>query len=149
MAAEREITFVDSENNTVTEFEAPPRTGAVARREEAVLVRRFESWLRSDGPRGGTHPIPIPGESGTLVTDSYCRTTNTLKEAKSGDDRSTIRLGVGQLLDYLRLVPGVRGSLLVPSKPSSDLMTFIDSCGLGPTYLDGTEWTVAPSSRSI
>jgi hypothetical protein len=144
----RKVTFVDSENNTVTEYETAPRTGAVARRQEALLVQRFEAWLLSEGKMVERIRIPIPGESGTLVTDTYCTTTKTLYEAKSGVDRSTIRLGVGQLLDYLRLVPGVTGCLLLPSKPSPDLAAFIDSCGLGLTYLDGTDWVVASSSRS-
>jgi hypothetical protein len=46
---ERKITYIDSENNTVTEFETPPRAGEMARREEALLVRQFESWLRTTG----------------------------------------------------------------------------------------------------
>lgn len=48
-AGDREISFVDSENNTVTENETAPRTGAVARRQEALLVQRFETWLHSQG----------------------------------------------------------------------------------------------------
>jgi hypothetical protein len=142
-STERGIAFVDSENNTVIEYETPPRTGAVARRQEALLVNRFEEWLRSAGHEVERIRIPIPDESGTLVTDSFCRTTNTLYEAKSGTDRSTVRLGVGQLLDYLRFVPGARGCLLLPARPTQDVTAFINSCGLGLTYLDGEEWKMS------
>lgn len=98
------------------------------------------------GPRDKRIRVPIPGESGTLVTDTDCITTKTLYEAKSGVDRSTIRLGVGQILDYLRLVSGVKGFLLLPSQPSSDLTAFIGSCGIGLTYLDGDEWVSVPGT---
>jgi hypothetical protein len=97
-------------------------------------------WKSSD-PRG-----PRPHHPSTRPRRAALTPHSTRKSPKSGVDRSTIRLGVGQLLDYLRLVPGIKGSLLLPSKPSSDLMTFIDTCGLGLTYLDGTEWTAVPSS---
>jgi hypothetical protein len=144
--AERQVTYVDSENNRVIEYETPPRTGAVAYRKEALLVRRFEEWLRLSGHELRRIRIPIPGESGTLVTDTYCSSTKTLYEAKSAVDRSTIRLGVGQLLDYVRLTPGVQGHLLLPSQPSDDLRSFIDTCGLGLTYPDGDTWISSPGS---
>ncbi|MGW1344259.1 hypothetical protein ACWCOV_24690 [Kribbella sp. NPDC002412] len=139
-SAERGIIFVDSENNTVVEYETAPRTGAVARRQEALLVNRFEESLREAGHEVERIRIPIPGESGTLVTDSYCRNTNVLYEAKSGADRSTVRLGVGQLLDYLRFIPGAKGCLLLPTRPSENVIAFIRSCGLGLTYPAGDSW---------
>ncbi len=38
------------------------------------------------------------------MTDTYDAATGTLYEAKAKSDRATIRLAVGQLLDYLALL---------------------------------------------
>ena len=81
------------------------------------------------------------GESDSLVTDTYDVTGGVLYEAKSKADRATIRLGIGQLLDYLRFVDDVKGSLLLPLEPSYDLRSLIFACGLSVTYPKDGSWT--------
>lgn len=136
------IELVASERNVVTEYEMVPRTGSIAMREEAALVRDFEAWLRSQRHEVMRVRIRIPGESHTLVTDAFDVTAGTLYEAKSGTDRATVRLGIGQLLDYLRFVPGATGALLLPSEPSDDLKSLIKACGIGVVYKDLGRWIV-------
>lgn len=135
-----DATFVDSEKNAVTEYETTPSTGTVARRTEGALVLRFETHLRSQGHVVGRVRIRVPDETHSLVTDPYDTTTGILYEAKSSSDRATVRLAVGQLLDYLRFVPDARGALLLPARPSQDLVEFIHSCGFDLTYANGEQW---------
>jgi hypothetical protein len=75
-----------------------------------------------------------------MYTDLHDVTTNRLYEAKSAVDRATIRLAVGQLLDYLRFLSDTAGFLLLPSEPSEDLAEFIHECGLGLVYENGNDW---------
>ena len=74
------------------------------------------------------------------MTDTYDVDSNILYEAKSSCDRATIRLAVGQLLDYLRFLPEARGVVLLPDEPGYDLQALLASCGLGLTYPAGSEW---------
>lgn len=135
-----DIELVASEQNLVMEYETVPRSGSTATREEARLVSNFEAWLRSQGHEVMRVRIKIPGERHTLVTDPFDVTAGILYEAKSGIDRATVRLGIGQLLDYLRFVPGATGCLLLPSEPSDDIKSLIKSCRLGVTYKGLGSW---------
>lgn len=139
-----DLELVPSERNMVMEYETFPRTGAKAKREEAKLVRQFETWLRAQGHEVKRVRIMVPGERHTLVTDPFDVTTNTLYEAKSAGDRATVRLGIGQILDYLRFMPQARGTLLLPTEPSRDLQALIKSCGLGLVYRQLGSWIENP-----
>lgn len=135
-----DVELVDPEDNRVEEYEIAPRAGTVARRDEGRLVRQFEAHLRSHGHELQRARISITGERGSLVSDTFDVTDQTLYEAKSGVDRATVRLGVGQLMDYLRFMPGVTGALLLPAEPSADLKALIRSCGFGVTYRRLGSW---------
>lgn len=139
-----EVLLVGSENNTSVEYEMQPKTGTIARRDEALLVVHFESWLRGTKHEVQRVRIRIPGERHELVTDTYDSTERILYEAKSGVDRATVRLGIGQVLDYLRFLPNVRGRLLLPSEPTSDLKHLIKSCELGLAYRRLGSWVIEP-----
>jgi len=133
------VELVPPEASNVVEYRTTPAAGDSARRLESVLVKEFEQWLVMQGhdvQRAQIRPI---GEAAPLVTDTYDVTSDVLYEAKSKSDRATIRLGVGQLLDYLRFLPA-KGSLLLPSNPSDDLRSFIFSCGLSVTFPQDSSW---------
>lgn len=134
------VELVDSERNSVTEFERAPASGMTALRAEARLVERFEDYLRHEGHSVGRLRVVVPGDWNTLVTDTYDVTDGLLYEAKSATDRATIRLAVGQLLDYLRFVPNARGRLLLPGRPKPDLIAFIHSVGFGLVFADDVNW---------
>lgn len=142
--AEAQIQLVASENNTASEYEIQPKTGTIARRDEGRLVAQFEGWLRGRKHDVKRVRIRIPGERHELITDTYDSTDSILYEAKSGADRATIRLGIGQILDYLRFLPEARGRLLLPQEPAPDLKLLIKSCGLGLAYPDLGSWIIEP-----
>jgi 5-methylcytosine-specific restriction protein A len=91
--------------------------------------------------------IPVPGEKTRLITDTYDVTSRELFEAKPDSDRGTIRLAIGQILDYLRFLSDVKGAILLPDKPSDDLIDLIHSVGLSLVVGDGDQWrSFSPSS---
>ncbi len=140
------VEFVDGERNVVTEYETAPKTGSVARRREGEMVARFEDHLRAAGHVVKRVRIRAPGESQTLVTDTYDVTTGTLYEAKSSVTRPTVRLAVGQLLDYKRFVPSTtKLALLLPALVSPDLYAYVGSCEMRITYQDEDGWAVQSS----
>lgn len=136
------VELVASEINLVLEYETVPRAGRIASRDEARLVLDFESWLRNQGHELQRARITIPGQRHSLVTDTHDVTTQILYEAKSGTDRATVRLGIGQLMDYLRFLPEARGALLLPEEPEADLKSLIASCGFGLVYRSLGQWVV-------
>lgn len=137
-----EVTVVPSEQSNVVEFELSPSTGTVARRDEAKLVGLFENWLRQQAHDPQRLRIKVPGERHELVTDTYDTTTRVLYEAKSRSDRATVRLAIGQLLDYLRFAPDASGSILLPDEPTPDVKRLIQSVGFGLVYRRLGSWVV-------
>jgi hypothetical protein len=96
-----------------------------ARRREAELRTRYCAYLESRGHEVKSHKITPPGERRPLRTDLFDVTTNVLVEAKSNVTRESIRMAVGQLLDYSRFItPRPQLAVLVPDKPRADLLDF-------------------------
>lgn len=142
------IEIVGLEQNLVAEFEQAPLVGTVvARRREASLVDDYSAHLRGLGHDLGRHRIPISG-GGQLATDLFDRSDNVLYEAKSGVDRSTIRLGLGQMLDYRRLLDAedLRYRLLLPSRPLDELVELLACYDVGVTWPDDDLWRDEPPS---
>lgn len=137
------IEVVPLEQNVALEFESTPVAGTVvARRREASLVDDFADYLRSLGRTLGRHRIPTAQGGSHLATDLFDKTERILYEAKSSIDRSTIRLGLGQILDYrLLLHPEELGyRLLLPSRPPSELVELLAHYEIGVTWRDGDGW---------
>ncbi|KQP66900.1 hypothetical protein [Nocardioides sp. Leaf285] len=137
---EADVTLVDAERNEVLEFEVAPTTGKLAKRDEAKLVNQFETWLANRSHVTKRLRIKIPGERHELITDTYDTTAGVLYEAKAKSDRATVRLAIGQLLDYLRFVDGLAGSILLPNEPSPDVKRLIWSVGFTVTYRQLGTW---------
>lgn len=97
-----------------------------ALRREAELVKRFVAWLEGQGHRVVRHKVPLPG-GGYLFTDVFDATDEVLVEAKASAARASIRLGIGQVLDYSRFVQHKRKALLVPVVPAEDLLALLRS----------------------
>jgi hypothetical protein len=142
-----QIDLVPPEACDVLEYERSPAGGEKARRLESELVKRYEAWLEGRGHEVRRAQIRVTEEARPLVTDTYDVTDRVLYEAKSSDDRATIRLGIGQLYDYLRHFENVQGSLLLPSDPSYDLRKLIFHCGFWVTYPEGDSWKTETTNR--
>ncbi|MEU7820163.1 hypothetical protein [Catellatospora sp. NPDC049133] len=137
-ATVREVALEATNLTTVAVPATPP---TIAQKREAELVARFKAWM---GPNHifTRHEIVPPGHFKALYTDLYERTANELYEAKASATREAIRMAVGQLLDYRRhiKVDNLRLVILVPKRPSADLLDFIRSVGAECCYEipDGT-----------
>lgn len=139
----RRHVVLSSDNSVTTFFERPPVMGATAQRIESQLVTRWETHLAEQDHRTGRIRILVPGELSRLITDTFDITDSVLYEAKGSVDRTTIRLAIGQLLDYLRSAPHAQGAP-APSKPSPDLANIIHSVGFSFVYEDNPGWVHCP-----
>lgn len=99
-------------------------------RREAGLVRRYIEWLESQGQTASRHAIPVPG-SQLMYTDVYVDQTGEMLEAKASASRENIRIALGQILDYERFVDHSSLSVLVPSKPTQDMLSLLIKHGVG------------------
>jgi hypothetical protein len=119
-------------------FVAPGRKAGEAERREHALVLAFRDHLLSEGHEVARMKIVPRGEAKPLFADLIDRTTNTLYEAKGTVERGALRMAVGQLLDYGRLLkPTPRLSVLVPSMPREDLRKYLSGAGVGLVWRDG------------
>jgi len=133
------------ERNTERAFVTPDREPYELERRESALVQRYRQYLESEGHEIGRLLIVPPGESRPLYSDLWNETSEDLIEAKSTVTRDQMRQAVGQLLDYGRFVPDASRTMLVPSRPRSDLLDYVKSVGVGVVFPDGDGWTyIAP-----
>jgi len=87
---------------------------------EAQLVSRFQTFLESHGHTVERYRITTP--AGVLYTDVADTSNAVLYEAKADADRMSVRLALGQVLDYGRYVQGTKLAVLLPGMPSPDLV---------------------------
>jgi hypothetical protein len=122
-------------------FVAPSRPEYEAERREQRLVLAFEEQLVRQGHSVDRLKIVPPGEAKPLFCDLIDNTTNTLYEAKGSVERGSIRMAIGQLLDYARFVePRPRLAALLPSKPRADLLELLASAGVEVVWQDGKKF---------
>ena len=68
--------------------------------------------------------VSPPGFS-ALYSDLADVTQNILYEAKGSADRMSVRLALGQVLDYGRYVDGAQLAVLLPEAPAADLVELL------------------------
>lgn len=119
-------------------FVAPGQKAYEAERREQALVLAFRDHLLNEGHEVSRLKIVPPGEAKPLFSDLMDRTTNTLFEAKGTVERGSLRMAVGQLLDYSRFVePAPRLAVLLPTAPRQDLQEFLKCAGVDLVWRDG------------
>jgi hypothetical protein len=115
----------------------PNREPFEAERREQPLVLELMAFLRGQGHTVDRLQLRPPGEPAPLFCDLYDSTTNTVVEAKGSVSRAAIRMAVGQLADYCRLVdPPPMRMLLVPEEPRPDLLDLAKSQDISVTWPD-------------
>lgn len=106
-------------------------------RREAKLVGRYTEWLKTQDQATVRHRVPIP-DGEYLFTDVFNKATDELVEAKASGARAYVRAGLGQLLDYARFLDHKSRALLVPVRPSDDLVELLNAHGCAVIWEDGT-----------
>jgi hypothetical protein len=119
------------------------RTAQPMNQPEARLVERFKDWLVENGlQRPAAMKLPAGGGETWAEADLWIPEKNQLVEAKADATRESVRMAIGQVLDYAHLAsllmeteefPGLKSSqptILLPVLPASDLLELINQLGI-------------------
>ena len=108
-------------------LQTPSAEPREADRRESKLVSDFRAFCKLNSMQLVRQSIAPPGEQ-SLFTDLFDKTRNLLIEAKGSVTRDSIRLAIGQLLDYRRFFnPTPDLAVLVPARPREDLIALLHS----------------------
>ncbi len=103
-------------------------------RKEAKLQKRYADYLRKTlQHKTCRHEICIDDQ--VLYTDLYDETTHDLIEVKSSVERSTMRLALGQILDYAHLLKPTYLTILVPDRPTQGIIDLFHHHGARVIWL--------------
>lgn len=109
----------------------PAREPYEAERREAALVTRFKQFMQSKRHVIERLMITPCGEAKPIFTDIHIKNLNILVEAKGGVDRCSLRMAIGQLVDYSRFAgANVKCAVLLPSVPREDLLQLLSHAGV-------------------
>jgi hypothetical protein len=131
------------EQHTERSFVTPNREPYEAERAEAALVTRYRRHLQQRGHEVTRLRVVPPGEGAPLYSDLWDETARELIEAKGTVTRDAMRLAVGQLLDYGRFADAKTRTVLVPSRPRPDLISYLAEVGIDVVYPEGDVWVRA------
>ena len=113
----------------------PGREPHEAERREQGLVLTFAEHLERSAHEVCRLQLWPDGEPAPLFCDLYDKTTRTVYEAKGTVSRPAIRMAIGQLADYSRLIkPDASRALLLPQKPRPDLVWLAQGQRISITY---------------
>jgi 5-methylcytosine-specific restriction protein A len=142
-----EANLVPPEQHLAHTYEVSGTASTHAERRESDLVKRFEAHLKAQGHEVMRWRLRPPGEMLSLLTDTYDKTARELFEAKGSSSRNYVRLAIGQLLDYRRFidVDGIKLSVLLPSRPSPDVLALLTSVNMECVYEDGSAFRRVPA----
>ncbi len=131
VAAGVDVLSADVEAHNSATFTSGGSQPGQRSRVESDLVKRYETYLSALGHSVARRRIRPPGEIRYLLTDTFDETANELYEAKGTATRDSVRLAPGQLIDYGRWTPTAARTVLLPSRPSNDLLALLEGSGVG------------------
>lgn len=142
-------------NLTVTEVPAEQTRAEIVHRAETAAMettrteRQLEDRLREALYVGLRLAIQPAGSSTTLYTDVWDPDERELFEVKSSASRQSIRMAVGQLLDYRRYIDGDEPKcvVVVPEDPGEDLRQFVLGVGMDLMFWDEEKHLMRVSSH--
>jgi len=139
----RAVEVSDVEADSTEQYLARPNLETVEKeqREQALLLRYVEH-LRRGGAVVGRRIYRV-GSARPLACDAFDETNNVLIEARATADRNSVRLAVGQLLDYARFHhPRPILRIVLAREPGPDLVAYLTSVGIQMAYPDGEGFTL-------
>ena len=125
------IEKVEVEAQHVEQFTVSvPGQDIEATRREQTLVLAYSAHLKSQDHIVERHRYKPEGSVHTLVCDLVDVTDRVLYEAKGDVRRTSVRMAIGQLLDYHRFYccseqPPLKLAILLPRKPPEDLIRLL------------------------
>jgi len=124
-------------HNTET-FEVSGQTTRTALRREQPLVLAYKVWMEARGSTIVRFRFRPPSTPAHLYNDIFDKTRGNLIEGKADASRPSIRMAIGQLMDYRRFAPpGARLAVLTERRPQPDLEALLTSLGIGCIWRDG------------
>ncbi|MFB9660618.1 hypothetical protein ACFQS3_17325 [Glycomyces mayteni] len=139
--------LIETERNSGITFVRNPSAEAVFERREGALVDRFKAFLESQSHEAKRWLVSPAGIRSGFQTDIFDVTDHVLYEAKGQADRNSIRMAIGQLLDYQRSIePRPTLAVLLPEAPLEDLQQLLKEVGIGLVYEQGAAFIGWPAS---
>ena len=128
-ASRDHVIDIEVEQQHVEQFQVTvPNQTIEATRREQKLVLSYAAHLENEGHRVTRRRYQLKGYSPPLLCDLVDVTDNVLYEAKGDVRRTSVRMAIGQLLDYRRFEPpAMKLGVLLPRKPSQDIIQLIGS----------------------
>ncbi len=128
-------TEIEQQTEEPFEQRSEQLTRTAYRREQALVQRLAEHLRRSRDHHVWRHAIRL-GDGTELRTDLFDQDTGLLVEAKASSDRPSIRMAVGQLLDYEQFIsPKPKWkAVLVPDRPADDLVALLDTLNIAAIW---------------
>jgi hypothetical protein len=113
---------VPVENSFTEQFSTAYQAMAAAERtrREATVQRNYQEYLEAQGHTVTRKRIIVDGQ--TLYSDLYDEDADDLIEVKSLNDRVTMRLALGQILDYAFIVKPAILTVVVPKRPAEGII---------------------------
>lgn len=113
---------VPVENSFTEQFSTAYQAMAAAERtrREATVQRKYQKYLEAQGHTVTRKRIIVDGQ--TLYSDLYDEDADDLIEVKSLNDRVTMRLALGQILDYAFIVKPAILTVVVPKRPAEGII---------------------------
>ena len=122
---------VEVEAQNTESYEVSGQRSGTAVRREQTLVIAYKVWIEAKGSEIVRYRIRPPGVPAHLYNDAYDRVRNNLIEGKANATRPSIRMAIGQLMDYRRFAPsGVKLAVLTTRRPHPDLELLLRSLGI-------------------
>jgi hypothetical protein len=122
--AHRADTFLVKETKVIVDAE----------RRESMLVQRYAKWLEGLGHVVKQRTMKGVEHAAPLRSDLYDVTADELVEAKGSAARTYIRLAIGQILDYSRYAHTKHRAILVPARPSEDMIDLLKALKISCIY---------------
>jgi hypothetical protein len=136
------------ESAATASYETAGSAGGTRIRAEHDLVARYTEWLAGIGVKFVARLYRVPRLALPLRCDIFLPGKNVLIEAKSSHRRESIRMAIGQLLDYRRYEktePDL--ALLLPSLPNGDIRDLLASLNIALIWPHGSGFRDSAKGR--
>lgn len=132
---------VDVEAHNTESYEVSGQTAGTAIRREQPLVIAYKKWMEGRGSKIVRFRFRPPDTPAHLYNDVYDSTRGNLIEGKGDASRPSIRMAIGQLMDYRRFAPaGAKLAVLTEVRPHSDLEALLTALGIACIWRDGANF---------
>ncbi|MCF8590380.1 hypothetical protein [Gordonia liuliyuniae] len=135
-AAEKWVERIPVEASLAAVFGYDSDRSVLAVRGEADLQGRLHAYLTSIGHTVVRHRIRTTDDV-ELFTDLYDETRDVLIEVKNDVQRQTLRMALGQILDYQRYVNAASSAVLVPVQPAGEMIALLGQYGVDVVWPHG------------